>query len=59
MLFEEADRLAESPVLMRYYCVVDQGEIYLQLNFVDLVEMNSGVLGCCLRRQTGWLRLLL
>ena len=59
MLFEKADRLAETPVVMRYYCVVDPGERYLQLNFVDLVDMSSGILGCCLRRQTGWMRGLL
>ena len=53
MLFEKADRLAETPVVMRYYCVVDPGERYLQLNFVDLVDLSSGILGCCLRRQTG------
>ena len=31
MLFEVADRLDESPCVMRYYCVVDQGAIYLQI----------------------------
>ena len=33
MLFEKADRLAETPVVMRYYCVVEQGESLFPRHF--------------------------